>query len=379
MAKGKFRDGIRSLGPSRWEVVVSWRDPDGRLRQQSRTVHGTRRDAERVRDEMRHRRNTGALSQSTEDFASLVRDWIDLREPKLSPSTVDVYRQVIEHRLVPALGRRKVAKLTARDLDRYYAALLAEGLAPGTIAKLHAIIRGALDQGRKWGLTAVNVADDASPPKNIRKPVEAVALESVVQMLDASDDWFSVLFRVAVVTGARRGEVVGLQWRDIDFDRQTIRICRSVVRDKNSRRVVRDTTKTNRHDTLSVDAKTIGILRGWRTKCIENAFACGVRLQEDAFVFSPQPDGSIPRWPKDVDYAFVKVRKRLGLTGFTFKDATRHFMVTRLVAKGEDIRTVAGRARHSSPSATLNTYAHFLPQRDQEAATAMADLLDGNG
>jgi hypothetical protein len=109
-------------------VHVSWRDPDGRLRQRSRSVHGGRREAERVRDELRHRRHRTGLEQSDETFVAVLREWLDLREPMLSPSTVDVYDQAIRQRLAPALGTMRVAQITARHLDRYYAALHEEGL-----------------------------------------------------------------------------------------------------------------------------------------------------------------------------------------------------------------------------------------------------------
>ena len=133
---------------------MSWRNPDGTFQQLSRTVAGTRRDAERVRDELRHRRHDGGLGSADEDFGSVLDEWIDLREPTLSPSTVDVYRHAIRARLGPALGPKKVRRLTARDLDRCYARLHAEGLAPGTIAKPHSIIRGALEQARSGGWSA---------------------------------------------------------------------------------------------------------------------------------------------------------------------------------------------------------------------------------
>jgi integrase len=224
---------------------------------------------------------------------------------------------------------------------------------------------------------AANVADDASPPRNARRPIVAVSPEAVTQILEAARSWFAVLFRVAAVTGARRGEMVGLQWRDVDFVGATITVRRSVVRSKESVRVVRDTTKTNRHGTVSVDVQTIKVLRTWRASCGKNAIACGVTITDDAFLFSPQPDGSIPRWPKDVDYEFVRTRDACGLSGFSFKDATRHFVATQLIARGEDVRTVAGRLRHATPSQTLNTYAHFLPERDRQAGHVIGSLLDG--
>jgi len=357
-------------------VLVSWRDPDGKFRQRSRTVHGSRRNAEQVRDDLRHRRRSGGLESSSEDLATILGEWIDLREPTLSPSTVDVYLHLIRRRLIPALGHIKVGQLTARQLDRYYAALHDEGLASGTIAKVHSVIRSALEQARKWSLVEHNVADDASPPRNVRRPVMAVSAEVVGQMLDAADDWFAVLFRVAAVTGARRGEVVGLQWRDVDLDAGSVTIRRSVIRSKDHVRVVRDTTKTNRHGTVSIDPKTVSVVRAWRAHCLTTAFACGIALADEAFLFSPEPDGRIPRWPKDVNYAFVRIRLSLGLSGFTFKDATRHFVATQLIARGEDVRTVAGRLRHATPSQTLNTYAHFLPERDREAGELIGSVLD---
>lgn len=377
MAKGRFRDGIRPTGPSRWEVVVSWRNPDGTFSQLSRTVAGTRRDAERVRDELRHRRHDRGLGSSDEDFGSVLDEWIDLKERSLSPSTVDVYHQVIRARLGPALGSKKVRRLTARDLDRYYAKLHEEGLAPGTIAKLHSIIRGALEQARRWGIVGSNVADDASPPTNVRRPIVAVPADVVARMLERSEGWFAVLLRIAAVTGARRGEVVGLQWRDVDFDAASITIRRSVVRSKDSVRVVRDTTKTNRHGVVSIDPRTITMLRAWRSRCGEASLACGITLRDESFLFSPDPDGRRPRWPKDVNYEFVRIRRLLGLEGFSFKDATRHFVATQLIASGEDVRTVAGRLRHATPSQTLNTYAHFLPERDRAASTTIGTILDG--
>ena len=194
-------------------------------------------------------------------------------------------------------------------------------------------------------------------------------------MLNAAEGWFAVLLRVAAVTGARRGEVIGLQWRDVGLDRARITVCRSVVRSKDNVRVVRDTTKTNRHGTVSIDEGTVAVLQAWRARCLETAIASGVVLGEDAFLFSPRPDGRVPRWPKDVNERFVRLRNTLDLSGFTFKDATRHFVATQLIARGEDVRTVAGRLRHATPSQTLNTYAHFLPERDRQAGEVMGAVL----
>ncbi len=374
--KGKFRDGIRPLGPGRWEVVVSWRDEGGKLRQVSRSVRGSRRDAERQRDALRRRRHDEPVGEPpSEAFGVILDEWLAMRERPLSPSTIDGYLGDIRRYIRPNLGHVPVGNLTARDLDRFYLSLQERGLGAGSIARLHSIIRSALDQARRWGLVPQNVANDASPPRRPATRVPAVAPRTVAAILEMADDWFEVLFRVAAVTGARRGEVVGLQWRDIDFADATITIRRSVVRSKDSVRVVRDTTKTNREGTVSVDPATIELLAQWRRQCREKALACGTALSEAAFVFSPQPDGSIPRWPKDCNYALAAICQKLGVEPISFKDATRHFVATQLVGSGGDVRTVAGRLRHASPAKTLDVYAAFLPERDREAAMTMADII----
>jgi integrase len=273
------------------------------------------------------------------------------------------------------LGQVLVGNLTARDLDRFYLAMQERGLGAGSIARLHSIIRSGLDHARRWGLVAQNVAQDASPPRRPTTRVPAVAPETVAAILEIADDWFEVLFRVAAVTGARRGEAVGLQWRDIDFDAARITIRRSVVRSKDSVRVVRDTTKTNREGTVSVDPATIELLAQWRRQCCEKALACGTALSEAAFAFSPQPDGSIPRWPKDCNYALAAICRKLGIEPISFKDVTRHFVATQLVESGGDVRTIAGRLRHASLAKTLDVYAAFLPERDREAAIKVADII----
>jgi integrase len=119
------------------------------------------------------------------------------------------------------------------------------------------------------------------------------------------------------------------------------------------------------------------LLARWRRQCRENALACGATLADSAFLFSPQPDGSIPRWPKDCNYALAAICHKLGIDGISFKDATRHFVATQLVGSGGDVRTVAGRLRHASPAKTLDVYAAFLPERDREAAETIAGIIGG--
>src|SRR5260370_7186540 len=116
-AKGRFRDGIRALGPGRWEVVVSWRDEDGELRQVSRSVRGSRRDAERERDDLRHRRRGETLERpASQSFGAILDEWLAMRERQLSPSTVEGYLGDIRRYFPPTPRPPHVGQFTARHL-----------------------------------------------------------------------------------------------------------------------------------------------------------------------------------------------------------------------------------------------------------------------
>ena len=165
---------MREKGPGRWDLrVFLGRDPiTGKPKQISRAYIAPRREPGAGRREAAKQLaaliaevERGGHGASTATFGVLLDEWTTHGERMgWSPKTLHEYRRKIDKQIRPALGAKRLDKLTAHDLDRFYAAQLGTGLAERTVHHLHRIISAALRQGRKWGWVTSNVADDATPP-----------------------------------------------------------------------------------------------------------------------------------------------------------------------------------------------------------------------
>jgi integrase len=175
-----------------------------------------------------------------------------------------------------------------------------------------------------------------------------------------------------VVLGARRGELCGLRWREVDLDGGEVLIASSVARVAGRPLLDKD-TKTHAKRRVAVGGETVELLKAHRLRQAEAALACGVSLPPGAYVFSRSADASTPVSPEWITHRLQDLTGRLGVR-VRLHDL-RRFMVTQLVAGGVDLRTVSGRAWHADGHMTLGTYAHFQQAQDRHAAELMDELL----
>ena len=374
---------LRQRG-SAWELrAFAGRDPSsGRRIYSTRTFHGTKRTAElELAKLVAEVSGVGAVARDA-TFGELVLSWFHMAEPELSPSTVRGYRRLIDTYIVPTLGAISLAKLKTSQLDGFYRTLRDGGgkagkpLAPATIRQIHAITRRALSQGVRWGWIQSNPAVNATPPRIRRsevKPPEPAQVLQLIAAAEAVNPDLACFLRLSATTGARRGELCGLRWEDVDFTGRTITIRHAIVEDNRGIAIEKD-TKTHAARRIALDEMSVASLAQHRDSSIANARSCGAELARRAFVFSRSPISDTPWVPNDVSKAFGTVRKRLALDGVRLHDL-RHFAATRLLGAGVPVRTVSGRLGHSNASTTLGVYGHFLEASDRDAADALGRLL----
>ena len=370
---------IRHRGGGSWQVRVSLgRDPDtGRYRYASRYVHGTKRDVQRAAAALATEVSPGSHRHTKRrTVAELLDRWMDHIEAQgRAPTTMARYRSAISANIKPRLGDMAITKVGPAELDGLYSQLARTGLTPLSIRKSHAILSAAFNQAVRWGWVDVSPVLRASPPsirgREIHPPTQAELRRLLEECATAHEDLGSLIF-AAATTGARRGELCGLRWSDLDLDMATMTIARSIS-DAGRQVEVKD-TKTHQARRIALDQATVGVLQDHLARVEQRASLARTVLGPDAYVWSQDLDAATPYRPDRVTGAFRTLRDRLDLPHVTFH-SLRHFTATTLAAGGVGIRTIAGRLGHANPGITLRTYAHFLDAADREGAQALGVAL----
>ena len=378
-----MQGNIRQRGPTSWEVrVYVGRDPaTSRKRYVTKTVRGGKRDAQRALTTLLHGVQEGAVSRSRATVGDLLEAWFEHASADLSPKTVRETRGYLDRNLIPALGELRLDRLRADDVDRYYRTLRMSGsrsgspLAPATIRRLHGILRRAVNQGVRWGWVASNAASAASPPRvpvSTIQPPTAEQVATLYELARQDDPAFACYLRLAAATGARRSELIALRWTDVDLEVGMVRIARAIVLGVSG--LVEKDTKNHSARRVALDRLTVRELVAHRDRAKALVKELGVGWVDERLVFTSAPNGSTPWFPDSVTRSFGRLCARAGLSGIRLHDL-RHYVATRLLTNGVDVRTVAGRLGHRDASTTLNVYSHFIEQADRSAADLLGALF----
>lgn len=370
----------RSPGVWRLRVFIGTDPVTGNPRQATRTFRGTKKQADSALAEFVRDATRGSISTDTSTVAEYLGRWLNHVAPSKSPTTVRGYRGKIS-RISAKVGRVRLAKLTAQHLDVAYREWLDEGLHPTSVHHIHAVLSAALNQAVKWGLVDSAVTAKASPPP-LRVKAHRVPSPDVVRELIAAADRrgqpvLAAAIAIATTTGARRGELLGLRWSDVDLDRELLSIERSIKHDDGPGWVV-GSTKAHAQRRIALDPFSAEVLRQHRQKAEERAVAAMVHLDRDGYVFTLDPSGRIPMKPDSLGQALRRLCAKEGIENVSLH-TLRHFSASVLVASGRDVRTIAGRLGHSDATTTLRVYSHMIEGRDRDAAEFLGALMAGGG
>src|SRR5215211_7682697 len=214
-----MRGHITKRGDS-WSALVDLPpDPVMGKRRRKRITAPTKREVETQVAELIHKAETGFTAAGKLTLREFFDRWLESTAPTLRPATARRYRDVARLHIVGVIGNLRLAKLTPGDVQRLYADRLATGLSPTSINHIHAILHRALDQAVRWGLLLRNVTDAVDPPRRANPEMKTWDAREVTAILAAAaGDDLEALWRLALLTGMRRGELLGLRWMDLDLD-----------------------------------------------------------------------------------------------------------------------------------------------------------------
>jgi len=399
---------VRQRGNTLQVRLFSGRDPvTGKDVYLTATIKGTDKAAHKEADaklaefwtEVRKQR----AAQSSVNLGYVLDQWMQTSE--LEDSTRKTYDGYIARTIRPVLGNLAVRKVDARTLESLYSELRrcrtgcdgtpfiekhkkagdhdckvekckahkCNPMATSTVRQIHAIISGALDAAERWGWIGSNPARVARKPKQKRpepdppSPAEAARLSEEAFRMD--DDW-GVLVWLAMTTGMRRGELVALRFKRIDFDGEVIDLRRNWVLGKEKG------TKTHQNRRIALDTETLVLLKEQRERVRKRVEALGRKFSDELFVFSATrtPNHSAPYSPNAVTQRYKDMATRIKID--THLHALRHYSATELLTAGVDLPTVSGRLGHGGGGATtLRVYAAWVAASDRKAAEILGSRM----
>ena len=305
-------------------------------------------------------------------YGEYLTNWLSTTQVAVRPKTWRQYKQIVRDYISPELGGIKISVLRPDQIQRVYDRLIKVGKGRRTVQLVHAVIHRSLTQAVKLGLMGRNPDNATTPPKPINKEIKILDQGQVHQLLIATQArGFRRLafYHVALATGMRQGELLGLKWDDLDLTRKTLQVKRQVERlPGGGFEFVPPKTKAG-YRTIKLGSETVNILtHHYKTQLDESANA-GNKWQDHGLIF-PSSVGT-PFSPSNVLKTFGTLRDEAGLPKIRFHDL-RHTAASLMLNNGVDVLIVSKRLGHSKPSITLDVYGHLIPSSQEKAA----DLID---
>jgi integrase len=365
--RGQGDGSIRKRPDGRWEARISLGvDPvTGRPRRQS--IYGATREEARQRlteAQSRRDRHLPAVDDSS-TVAQYLTNWLDqVIAPHRRPNTVESYTDAVELHIIPALGKRRLSQLQPLHVQAWLNGLAAADYRPTSIQTYLKVLRAALAQAVRWGLLSRNVAALVRPPRPDPAPPRSLTPDQARALLTAArGDRLAAIYTLALTTGIRKGEVLGLRWCDVDLDRGTISI--------------RQQTQQHGGPARAVPLKTPGSARTIPLPAVaRTALAAHRAANPDA-----PPSGLVFVTPRGqpINHNWLtrhwqELRQRAGLPPMRFHDL-RHTATTLMLTGGVPPRQVMDALGHATLTMTLTRYAHTTDDAARRTAEAMDALF----
>jgi integrase len=380
-----MRGHIRRRSENSWAIVLTLGrtiDPKtgkSKPNQKWVTVKGTKKDAERKCAELIHKYNIGEYQEPTDmTVGEWLSRWLEVYVKKSSKKkmrTKETYKSVVENHLIPSLGHFRLQKLQPSDVQNYYNT---SSLSPSTLEQHHGILhqafKVAVQQERLLNVNVVGmVAEKPTASKDLE--INTWDEDEVRRFFKAAKEegiQWEAFYRTAIETGMRKGELCGLKWDDIDFDTDTISVCRTLV--KAGPEPMTDSPKSGRGRAIVISKELSRLLRRYKAAQNELRMKLGSQYRDYGFVFT-RATGAPVNHKNINERNFDKIIKAAGVKRIRFHDL-RHTCATLLLASGTHPKVVQERLGHANISMTMDRYSHVTPTMQADAARLLGDVLE---
>lgn len=366
--RGNNEGTIHKLPNGKWRAQVTLEDC--RLGH----VFNTRGECQEWIRKLRNQIDDGLTYASTrQTLSEYMQSWLVSIKAAKRRSTWVQYDQVTRSYIMPNLGHLKVKDIRPEHIQGMYNRLLEQGAGVYTILKIHTVLHGALQRAVKTGMIGRNPASFTQPPKEPANEMAILNESQVSQLFVAAiGHRWEALYHLAVVTGMRQMELLGLKWTDLDWVRQTIKVERQLA--KPAGEGVKFTAPKTRFGrrTVTLGGRTIDVLRGHYERQQAERVIAGDKWNVHDLIFTTGLGG--PIHPRNLLRDFKKLLQTAGLPEIRFH-GLRHTAASLLLNNGIPPIIVSRRLGHARTSITLDVYGHLIPSMQVEAAEKIDELV----
>lgn len=375
MARGSIMRRVGKRGVTWLATYDVGRDPVTGKRRQKRFTARTRKEAEERLAKALHELRSGAyVEPSAEPLATYLPRWLEHAAATIAPATAHRYEIDIRRHIIPEIGDVTLGKLTPMAVQELYRRKLDAGLASATVAHIHGVLHRALDQAAKWQLVARNVCDAVDVPRKTPPGMTVWATDEIRAFLrGTTDHHWAALWRLALFTGMRRGELLALRWSDVDLQRRQLAVQRTLTRGRDGKWAVRDGAKTTSgRRPIALPTSCVEALQRHKVAQLERRMKLGPGWPNEDLVFD-RGDGLAIN-PSVLVREFEREARRLKLPRIRFHDL-RHTAATFMLTNGDHPKVVSERLGHASVRITLDLYSHVLPDTQRASADRLDEAL----
>ena len=302
-----------------------------------------------------------------------LNQWLISYRSSVHPNTIVQYEGIIRLHLIPVLGRIKLKDLRTDQIQALINAETKKGTSPRMVRYIHSVLRRSLNIAMRWGMIGRNPAPGVTLPKLKRKEMNTLNDSQVRVFLSVAKGLrYEALFWMAVSTGLREGELFGLRWSDLDWEKKHLRVQRQLQRIQGKGMVFTEPKTASGKRMIVLSTGMIAKLREHLNYQQMERVSAGSRWQENDLLF-PSTHGT-PMDPSNMYKDFKGTLRLADLPDIRFHDL-RHTAATLMLQQGTHPKIVQERLGHSDISLTLNTYSHVLPSMQEEAAEKMDEIL----
>lgn len=306
----------------------------------------------------------GQFAENKDTLKQFILDFLENQvKQTVTESTYVMQSGYAKNHIIPFFGHMKLTQITPMHVQKFYAKKIEEGLTGGYISSLGIFLGKALKMAHQWGMVTKNVVSSVKKPVYRQVTMTVWSLEQMQHFInETQDSRFHVAYLLALTTGMRQGEILGLQWHNVDLAAGTISV-QNTITIANKKIYLKEPKTARSRRLITVPDSVITFLKKYKLRMPTNELNVVIPGIRNNLVY-----------PQVLNNDFKKQIERLELPVIRFHDL-RHTHATILLLLGENPKVIQERLGHDSISTTLDTYSHVLPSMQQAAAAKLNDIL----